>query len=109
MVEYKGKLDTIFGSLSDPTRRDIVKRLAHQELTVSEVAKPYARRMSLAAVSKHLQVLERSGVITKRRVGKQQIVALSPPALKDASKYLEQYKKLWEERLDRLEKFLKNK
>jgi DNA-binding transcriptional ArsR family regulator len=110
MVEYKTQLDIVFHSLSDPTRRDILKRITTKELSVNEVAKPYQRQMSLAAVSKHLKVLENARLIEKRRAGKQQFVILSPPAFKEVSKYIEQYRKLWQDRLDRLEKYvIKNK
>jgi DNA-binding transcriptional ArsR family regulator len=64
-------------------------------------------RLTFAAVSKHLQVLERAKLVRKRRRGREQRVLLSPGGLKQADKYLEQYRKMWEERLDRLEVFLK--
>lgn len=104
MVDYK--LDAVFASLSDPTRRDILKRVARRELSVSEIAKAYEREMSLAAVSKHVAVLERAKLVRKRRAGKQQFISLSPPALSVAEKYLEQYREIWERRLDRLEKYI---
>ena len=106
MVKYKVNLDSIFSSLSDATRRDILRRVAERELTVSEIAEPY--EMSLAAISKHLKVMERAGLILKRRQGKEQWVRLGPGALKDASAYLEHYRAMWEERLDSLEQFLNN-
>ncbi len=104
MIECNPQLDLVFGSLSDPTRRDILRRVAGQELSVGEIASSYD--ISLAAVSKHLVVLEKAGLITKRREGKQQIAALSPPALTEASKHLEQYRDIWEASLDRLENYL---
>lgn len=107
MVEHKPTLDTIFGSLSDRTRRDILRRVAKKELSVNEIAQSYD--LTVAAISKHLMVLQRAKLVRKRRRGKQQFVALSPPAFKDASRYLEQYKRLWEDRLDRLEALLKEK
>ncbi len=97
MVKYKS-LDAVFGSLADPTRRDILQRISRIELSVSEIARPYD--LTLAAVSKHLQVLEKAKLIRKHRLGKQQFVALSPPRLNAASKYLEKYRGIWEERLD---------
>jgi DNA-binding transcriptional ArsR family regulator len=105
MVEYKS-LDLIFGSLSDPTRRDILRRVSRKSLTVSEIACAYD--MSLAAVSKHLKVLEKAKLIVKHRKGKEHIVEISPPALADAEKYLHHYRGVWEERLDSLENYLKN-
>ncbi len=104
MVEYTFPLDTIFGSLADPTRRDILSRLQDGQLNISEVAEPYD--MSLAAVSKHLKILEKAKLIMKRRQGKQQIVTLEPRAMMQATNYLKQYEQLWNERFDRLEQLL---
>lgn len=106
MIERNAKLDSIFGSLADTTRRDILRRVAGHELSVGEIASSYD--ISLAAVSKHLIVLEQARLVTKRREGKLQIVQLSPPALTDASKHLERYRDIWESRLDRLERYLKD-
>jgi DNA-binding transcriptional ArsR family regulator len=105
MVEQTLSLNLIFASLSDPTRRDILQRVADQELSVSEVAEPYD--LTLAAISKHLGVLEKARLIIKRRKGKQQFVQASPVALRDADEYLRRYKSLWEERFDSLEEFLR--
>ncbi|HEU5005166.1 MAG TPA: metalloregulator ArsR/SmtB family transcription factor [Candidatus Saccharimonadales bacterium] len=105
MVEYTFQLDSVFGALADPTRRDILRRVATKELSVGEVAGNY--ELSFAAISKHLKVLEKAKMIVKRRHGKQQFVALSPSALKSADDYLEWYRKLWEDRLDALDKYLK--
>jgi DNA-binding transcriptional ArsR family regulator len=104
MVELTFPLDNIFGSLADPTRRDILTRLQTGSLNVSEVANAYD--MSLAAVSKHLQILERAKLITKRRQGKERIVSLRPTAIMEAAEYLQQYERVWTERFDRLEHFL---
>jgi DNA-binding transcriptional ArsR family regulator len=104
MVEYVLSLDSIFGSLSDPTRRDILQRVTGRELTVSEIASHYD--LTFAAVSKHLKVLERARLISKRRRGKEQMVTVSPRALAVADEYLEQYRLLWESRFDRLEVLL---
>lgn len=98
-------LDNIFGSLADPTRRDILRRVATAELTVGEIAAPY--NLSLAAVSKHLKILERAKLIMKRRQGKQQYVQISPYAFKDATEYLEWYRQVWEQRLDALDELLR--
>jgi DNA-binding transcriptional ArsR family regulator len=105
MVEYSFPLDSIFSSLADPTRRDILERVALGELTVSEIALPYD--MSLAAVSKHLKILERAKLIIKRRRGKEQLVSMDAQGLADANRYIEQYKQLWEQRLDSLDEYLK--
>jgi len=105
MVEYTLSLDSVFSSLADPTRRDILKRISKQELSVGEIARPYD--LTFAAVSKHLKVLEKARMIIKRRRGKEQLVTLAPQALADADKYLEVYRRLWEERFDSLENYLK--
>ncbi len=107
MVEYKVSLDNIFHSLADPTRRDMLRRLRPGSQTVGELAKLYD--LTFAAVSKHLQVLEKAKLVRKRRNGREQQVELVPAGLKQADKYLEQYRKEWKGRLDQLEKFLANK
>ncbi|MBJ7457775.1 MAG: winged helix-turn-helix transcriptional regulator [Thermoleophilaceae bacterium] len=104
MVESIPTLDLVFGSLADPVRRDIVRRVAGRELSVSEVAEPYA--MSLAAVSKHLKVLERARLVVKRRNGKQLMVGLAPDALTDAADFLDFYKSFAAKNMDSLEHFL---
>jgi DNA-binding transcriptional ArsR family regulator len=105
MVEYNSKLDTIFQALADSTRRDMLRRLSAGEHTVGSLAAEY--KLTFAAVSKHLQVLEHAKLIKKRRSGRKQWVTLSPLGLKQADTYLEQYRKVWEEKLDRLAAFLK--
>lgn len=105
MVEYSLQLDSVFSSLADPTRRDILNRVARSQLTVSQIAQPYD--MSLAAISKHLKVLEKAQLVIKRRKGKEQMVRLAPQALGDALDYLEHYRQMWESRLDSLERYLK--
>jgi DNA-binding transcriptional ArsR family regulator len=104
MVEYTLSLDSIFGSLADATRRDILRRVSQDELSVTEIARPYG--VSLAAVSKHLKILEQARLIVKHRIGKRQLVRASPLALKDAADYLHYYEQLWEVRFDRLEEYL---
>jgi DNA-binding transcriptional ArsR family regulator len=105
MVEYALSLDSIFSSLADPTRRDILRRLITSELSISEIAKPYD--LTFSAISKHLKVLEKAQLIIKQRRGKEQMVQVSPLALKDAAEYLENYRLLWDERFQRLDKLLK--
>ncbi|HET7060129.1 MAG TPA: metalloregulator ArsR/SmtB family transcription factor [Candidatus Saccharimonadales bacterium] len=104
MVEYSLRLDSVFGSLADPTRRDILRRVARSELTVSQISSPYD--MSLAAVSKHLKILEQAKLVIKRRRGKQQLVRAAPQTLGEAEKYLESYRRLWEDRFDALDELL---
>ena len=104
MVEYTLNLDFVFGSLADPTRRDILQRVSRHELSVGEIAKAY--NLTFAAVSKHLKVLEKAQLIIKRRRGKEHMVRVSPQALQDADEYLKQYRLLWEGRLNALEALL---
>lgn len=105
MVDYGLSLDNIFNSLADPTRRDILQRVSAQPLAVSDIAGVYD--MTLAAVSKHLQVLEKAQLIRKQRQGKRQIVVAAPLAIKSADDYLRGYEALWNERFARLSQFLK--
>jgi DNA-binding transcriptional ArsR family regulator len=107
MVEYTVRLDSIFSSLADPTRRDILRRVSQSELTVGDIAKSYT--MTLAAISKHLKVLEQAKLVIKRRRGKEQIVRAAPETLKHAAEYLRQYDVLWNERYDALEVYLRQK
>ena len=106
MVEYEStELDAIFSSLADPTRRDILRRLRPRGYSVGELASQYD--LTFAAVSKHLQVLERARLVCKRRSGREQQVELSPDGLHRADEYLEQYRAVWEGRMDRLAGHLK--
>lgn len=104
MVEYTLNLDSVFSSLADPTRRDILQRLSDRELSVTEIAEPYS--LSFAAVSKHLKILEKAQLIIKRRAGKQQLAHLSPAAFRDATEYLQFYQKFTNERYDALETYI---
>ena len=106
MVELTTQLDAVFSSLSDPTRRDILKRVSRCNLTIGELAKPYP--MSFAAIAKHVGVLEKACLITKHRNGKEQIISLSPKTITLATAYLSYYEKVWQERYDRLETLLHN-
>jgi DNA-binding transcriptional ArsR family regulator len=107
MVERNTYLDSVFGSLADPTRRDILQRVADHELSISEIAAHY--KLTFAAISKHLIILEQARLIRKRKSGKHQLVQAELAALKDATAYMQQYQKLWEARLDRLDDFLTHK
>ncbi|HWA00572.1 MAG TPA: metalloregulator ArsR/SmtB family transcription factor [Caulobacterales bacterium] len=97
-------LSAKFAALADPTRRAILARLALGETTVLELAEPFA--MTLPAVSKHLKVLEHAGLITRGRDAQRRPCRLAPEALKGVDDWLETYRRLWEERLDRLEDYL---
>lgn len=98
-------LDTAFAALSDPTRRAILARLALGETSVTELAKPFD--MSLPAVSKHLKVLERAGLITRGRAAQWRPCRIEPKALKDIDNWLEHYRRFFEGSLDRLDDYLK--
>ena len=98
------RLDAVFHALSDSTRRSILRDIAAGEKAVSEVAKPYA--MSLAAVSKHLNVLEEAELIARQRRGSFQIVRLNAKSLRPAEQWLAFYEKFWNERIDALQSYL---
>jgi DNA-binding transcriptional ArsR family regulator len=99
-------LDRTFAALADPTRRDILARLAEGEASVTELAEPFA--MSLPAVSKHLKVLERAGLISRGRRAQWRPCRLEPAGLDEASVWLEEHRRHWEARLDRLEAYLQD-
>jgi len=103
-VDTEG-LSVTFAALADPTRRAILARLASGEASVSELAAPF--EMSLPAVSKHLKVLERAGLITRGRAAQWRPCRLEAAPLKDASDWLEEYRSFWEESFDRLEDYLR--
>lgn len=105
MVEKNLYLDNLFGSLANPIRRDILHRLSSARQTVGQLAKEYD--ISLAAVAKHLKVLENARLISKTRKGNRQIVSIAPSALKDASRYLQQYEKTWNTRFDTIDSLIK--
>ena len=114
MVEHNGlvlgvedrKLNAVFSALSDPTRRAILDRLASGEATVGELAQPFS--MSFQAVSKHLQVLERAGLVDRSRRAQHRPCRLRPEALAYASGWLGDYRQLWEASFDRLDDHLTN-
>lgn len=99
------RLSTTFAALADPTRRAILARLALGETSVLKLAEPF--NMSLPAVSKHLKVLERAGLITRTRDAQMRPCRIEARALKEADDWLEEYRRLWEERLDRLDDYLR--
>lgn len=105
MVEYTYQLDSIFGSLSDPIRRDIVDRVSAAEYSVGELVALHD--VSFAAISKHLKVLESAGLIRKRKAGKKHMISLAPGGLQSASQYLSQYQQAAVDRFDRLDSYLK--
>ena len=100
------RLNATFAALADPTRRAILARLASGETSVSELAEPF--EMSLPAVSKHLKVLQRAGLIARGREAQWRPCRLAAGPLKDASDWLEHYRRFWEESFDRLEDYLRD-
>lgn len=105
MVKHKAQiLDRTFHALADSTRRDILLRLGGTDKTVSEIARPYD--ISLAAVSKHLKVLEKAGLIHKEKEGRKYRCRMNPDPLIPADLLIKKYRSFWEDRLDELEDFL---
>lgn len=100
-------LSQTFAALADPTRRAILAQLSKGECNVSDLAKPFMKNMSLPAVTKHLKVLEKAGLITRSRDAQWRPCKLNGLPLKDASSWMEQYRAFWEESFDRLEIYLK--
>jgi len=101
----KLNLDRTFSALADPTRRAILARLALGETSVMELAKPFA--MSLPAVSKHLKVLERAGLIARGRTAQWRPCRIEPQALKSIDEWLDHYRRFFDESFDRLDGYLK--
>jgi DNA-binding transcriptional ArsR family regulator len=99
------RLSTTFAALSDPTRRAILARLIQGEVSVNELAEPFD--MSLPAISRHLKVLERAGLISRGRTAQWRPCRLEAAPMRDAAGWLEQYRQYWEQSFDRLEGYLK--
>jgi DNA-binding transcriptional ArsR family regulator len=99
-------ISSTFSALADPTRRAILARLALGETSVTELAEPF--EMSMPAVSKHLRVLESAGLITRGREAQWRPCKLKPEPLREAAAWIEEYRKFWEQSLDRLDEYLKN-
>lgn len=100
------QLSLIFGALADPTRRAILARLAEGEATVNELAEPFA--MTLPAVSKHLKVLERAGLISRGREAQWRPCRLEAQSLREASDWVDRYRRFWESSYDKLDSHLRN-
>lgn len=100
------KLSTTFAALADPTRRRILSRLARGESSVTELAKPF--KMSMPAVTKHLKVLQRAGLITRGREAQWRPCRLQAKPLREVADWVQQYRAFWEGSLDRLEEYLLN-
>jgi DNA-binding transcriptional ArsR family regulator len=97
-------LDLTFGALSDPTRRAILATIANEPRTIAALAEPLP--MSLVAVSKHITVLEKAGLLTRMRVGRAQDCTLRPDPLAGAADWIDTYRRFWTGRIDSLERYL---
>jgi DNA-binding transcriptional ArsR family regulator len=99
------RLDVVFAALADPTRRAIIERLSRGEARVTEVAEPFD--MSLNAVSKHIRVLEASGVVERRRDGRDHFLSINAHSLDEVDRWIGRTRRYWEERLDAMERLLR--
>jgi len=99
------RLDAVFAALADPTRRAIVERLSHGEARVTEVAEPFP--MSLNAVSKHIRVLEASGVVERHKKGRDHILSINTRSLDEIDGWIERTRRYWDKRLDAMERLLR--
>src|SRR5437667_5803869 len=107
MVKYSSRtLNRTFAALADPTRRRILAHLARGDMCVTRLAKPHS--MSLPAVSKHLRVLEKAGLLRRRRYGRVHEMRLDAKPLRQAAQWVEEYRKFWQGSLDRLAKYLES-
>jgi DNA-binding transcriptional ArsR family regulator len=106
MVEqYAERLDSVFHALSDPTRRAILRRLSEGESSISELAAPF--KMSFAGASKHIKTLERAGLVRRTVKGRTHLCRLEPDPLAEAQVWLRHYEQFWGEKLDFLQKLLR--
>lgn len=101
------RLSQTFQALADPTRRAMLSRLSKGEANVSDLARPFQKEMSLPAITKHLQVLEKARLITKTRNAQYRPCKLNADAFKDVADWVDQYRVFWEESFDRLDAYLK--
>jgi DNA-binding transcriptional ArsR family regulator len=104
MVQYSRKLDTGFAALSDSTRRGILERLGRGEATISDLAD--AHGITLTGIKKHVQVLEDAGLVTTEKVGRSRVCRLGPRTLDQEAAFIASYRRMLEDRLNRLEEFL---
>jgi DNA-binding transcriptional ArsR family regulator len=104
MVYYLHDLDRTFSALSDPTRRTIISKLAEGETSIIELASPFD--MSLPAVTKHIRVLEKAGLLSRKKQGRVQYCRLNAAPMREAAKWLAFYQKFWDDKLDSLANFL---
>ena len=102
-------LSSTFAALADPTRRALLARLSEGEASVTELAEPFLGQMSLPAITKHLKVLEKAGLVSKGRQAQWRPCRLNGEPLREAADWMEQHRIAWEDQLDRLGAFLKTK
>lgn len=107
MMQNQDALSQTFAALADPTRRAMLARLTQGEASVSDLAKPFLKDMSLPAVTKHLKVLEKAGLVTKTKEAQWRPCRLNPEPFRDVSDWMDQYRRFWEESFDRLDEYLK--
>ncbi len=105
MVIDKDQLDRVFGALSDATRRGMLSRLAQGEASITELAAPYA--MSQPAISKHMRVLEKAGLITRTRRGREHIIRANPGPAEQAGGWIAYYARFWNRHFDAVDAYLK--
>lgn len=105
MVESNGSLDLLFAALADTTRREILAQVAEVGRSISEIAEHY--KLTFAAISKHILVLERANLVVKHRRGKEQVVTMVPRTLGIAQAHIARYAQIWGDRFDQLEDVLK--
>jgi DNA-binding transcriptional ArsR family regulator len=107
MVEYSPTLDSTYAALSHPVRRDLIERLSGGPMRVTELAEPFD--ISLAAISKHVGVLERAELVHRRIKGRDHVISLEPRPLRTARDWIDAYRPFWESRIDALEAELRNR
>lgn len=109
MVEYSsgGELDRVFSALADPTRRAILQALSRRPATINEIAQPFP--VSLNAISKHVMVLERAGLVRREILGREHHCRIDTHPLRDANAWLEHYREFWEQRMDALQVYVGRK
>jgi DNA-binding transcriptional ArsR family regulator len=107
MVQYRSTLDETFSALADPTRRDILDRLARGPATITQLAEPLG--ISLTGLKKHIRILEDTKLVTTEKVGRARECRLGPGELRDAARWIETYRRRWERRLDGLEEYIDRK
>ncbi len=108
MVEYTSpELDRVFSALADPIRRAILRKLSLRPATINELAEPFP--VSLNAISKHIMVLERAGLLRREIRGREHHIRINSDPLRDANHWLEQYREFWEHRMDALEAYVAKK